>query len=145
MDISFSSPAAIGPGALVVGVLDGGVLTEAAERADKATGGAIKRALSFGRFKGQSGQSLDIVAPAGVKASRIVLAGLGKPENFDGAAAERLAATALGRLLASGEETVTLAIDAPKKGKVDAAGLAAHLALGATLRSYRFEIGRAHV
>lgn len=139
MDISFSTPGAIGPGALVVGVLDGGVLTEAAERADKAAGGAIKRALSVSRFKGQGGQSLDIVAPAGVKASRIVLAGLGKPENFDGAAAERLAATTLGRLLASGEETVTLAIDAPKKGKVGAADVASHLALGAMLRSYRFD------
>jgi leucyl aminopeptidase len=74
-----------------------------------------------------------------VKASRIVLAGLGKPEAFDAAAAERLAATILGRLLGSGEETLTFAIDAPKKGKVAGADLAAHLALGAMLRSYRFD------
>ena len=139
MDISFSAPAAIGSGALVVGVQDGGVLSEAAERADKATKGAIRRALSFSRFRGQGGQSLDLVAPAGVKASRIVLAGLGKPENFDAAAAERLAATTVGRLLGSGEEAITFAINAPKKAKIAGADLAAHLALGAMLRSYRFD------
>jgi leucyl aminopeptidase len=139
LDVSFSAPGAIGPGTLVVGIEDGGVLSETAGRADKASGGAIKRALSFSRFKGQAAQSLDIVAPAGVKASRIVVAGLGKAEAFDGAAAERLAATILGRLLVSGEQTLTFAIDAPKKGKIGGADLAAHLALGATLRSYRFD------
>ena len=139
MDISFAAPGAIGPGTLVVGIQDGGVLSETAERADKAAHGAIKRALSFSRFKGQGGQSLDIVAPAGVKASRIMLAVLGKANSFDEAAAERLAATVLGRLLASGEQTLTFAIEPAKKGKVSAADLAAHLALGATLRSYRFD------
>jgi len=139
LDIGFSTPGAIGPGALVVGIQDGGVLSETAERADKASGGAIKRALSFSRFNGQAGQTLDIVAPAGVKASRFILAGLGKADGFDAAAAERLAATVLGRLLLSGEQTLTFAIDPPKKGKIGGSDLAAHLALGATLRSYRFD------
>jgi len=74
-----------------------------------------------------------------VKASRIVLAGLGKTEVFDAAAAERLAATVLGRLLVGGEETLTFAIDLPKRSKLREPELAAHLALGATLRSYRFD------
>jgi hypothetical protein len=52
LDIGFSAPGAIGSGALIVGVQDGGVLSETAERADKATKGAIRRALSFSRFKG---------------------------------------------------------------------------------------------
>ena len=139
MEISFTAPGAIGPGALVVGILDGGVLTEAAERVDKATGGAVKRALSVSRFRGQSGHSLELLVPAGVKASRIVLAGLGKPDTFNEAAAERLAATILGRLLVGGEETITFAIDRPKKAKIAEANLACHLALGAYLRSYRFD------
>jgi leucyl aminopeptidase len=139
MDISFVAPGAIGPGALVVGILDGGALTETAARADKATEGALKRALSVSRFKGQAGHSLELLAPAGVKASRIVLAGLGKAEAFDAAAAERLAATVMGRLLPGGEKRLTFAIDAPKKAKIGRAELAAHLALGAQLRSYRFD------
>jgi leucyl aminopeptidase len=68
LDISFSTPGAIGPGALVVGVQEGGVLSEAAARADKAAEGAVKRALSVSRFKGQGGQILELVAPSGVKA-----------------------------------------------------------------------------
>jgi len=129
----------IGPGTLVVGILDGGALTGAASSADKATGGAVKRALAASRFKGQPGQSLELLAPAGVAASRIVLAGLGKGEGFDTAAAERLSAGVLGRLLTGGEETLTFAIERPKRAKLGEAELAAHLAFGALLRSYRFD------
>ena len=125
MDISFTSRGNIGPGALVVGILDGGGLTAAAASADEATGGAVKRALGVSRFRGQAGQSLELLAPAGVKASRIVLAGLGKSESFNAPAAERLAATVLGRLLAGGEETLTFAIDLPKRSKLREAELAA--------------------
>jgi leucyl aminopeptidase len=139
MEISFAAPGAIGPGALVVGVLDGGTLTETAAHADEATNGAIKRALGVSRFKGQAGQSLELLAPAGVKASRIVLAGLGKPDGFDEAAAERLGATVIARLMATGEESLTFAIDRPKKAKIEEGALAAHLAFGAFLRSYRFD------
>ena len=139
MEISFAAPGAIGPGALVVGIFEGGALSQAAIRADEATGGALKRALGVSRFKGQAGHSLELLAPAGVKASRIVLAGLGKPDAFNTAGAERLAATVLGRLLVGGEETLTFAIDRPSKAKIEEADLAAHLALGALLRSYRFD------
>ncbi len=143
MNISFAASSAalgaIGPLALVVGIGEGGVLTEAAVRVDEATGGQVKRALASTRFKGQAGHSLELLAPAGLKASRIILAGLGKAENFDGAAAERLSATVLGRLFTSGEETLSFAIDRPAKAKIGEAEMAAHLALGAKLRSYRFD------
>jgi len=55
-----------------------------------------------------------------------VLAGLGKTEVFDAAAAERLAATVLGRLLVGGEETLTFALDLPKRSKLREPELAAH-------------------
>ena len=74
MEFAFVRPGAIAPGALVVGVLEGGVLTEAAAAADSATDGAVKRAVAVSRFKGQAGHSLELLAPAGVKASRIILA-----------------------------------------------------------------------
>src|SRR5262245_22230054 len=139
MQISFSTAAATDSGALVVGVGDGGVLSKEAERLDQATNGALKRALNSGRFKGQGGQSIEVLAPAGVPWSRIILAGLGKGEKFDGAAVERLAANIAGRLLASGEETLTFALEAPKRAKVGEPELSTHLALGAQLRSYRFD------
>src|SRR6185295_9336957 len=139
MQISFASGAAAGSGACVVGVSEGGVLSKEAARLDDATSGALKRALASGRFKGQAGQSIEVLAPAGVSWSRIILSGLGKGEKFDATAAERLAAAAVGRLLASGEETLTFAVDLPKRAKLAEPDLAAHLALGAQLRSYRFD------
>ena len=71
MRISFSSPSLPKSGALVVGVKDGKDLTPSAREIDKQTGGAIKRALSSGRFTGAKGQSLEILAPAGIGNSRI--------------------------------------------------------------------------
>jgi leucyl aminopeptidase len=139
MQISFASPGAIGGGALVVGVLDGGELAPVAVMADEAAGGALKRAIAVSRFKAKAGSSIEVIAPAGVKASRIVLAGLGKGEAFDAAAAEKLAAAVVGRLIASGEETLTFSVDLPKRAKLAEPELAAHLAFGAQLRSYRFD------
>ena len=46
-------------------------LSAAAERWDKATGGAVKRAVGASRFKGGKGQLLNIAAPAGVTATRV--------------------------------------------------------------------------
>jgi leucyl aminopeptidase len=139
MQISFVQAGSIGAGSHVVGVLEGGALAPSAIKANEATGGALERAVKAARFKGQAGKLLDVVAPAGVEASRIVLAGIGKGETFDSGAAERLAAAVIGKLLASGDETITFAVDVPKKSKLSEGELAAHLALGATLRSYRFD------
>ncbi len=142
MQVSFVTPGQTGSGALVVGVLDGGAMTPTAAKADKETGGALKRAMGASRFRGKRAQVLELLAPHGTKASRIILAGLGKAEAFDSNAVERVAAAVIGRLLASGEKKVTFAIDVPKRAKVSAPALAAHLAFGASLTSYRFDIYR---
>jgi leucyl aminopeptidase len=142
MQIGFAAPQPIGEGALVVGVYEGGELAPMAQNADAAVSGALKRAVEVGRFKGKSGDLLDVIAPAGVAASRIVLAGLGKAKDYGAAAAEKLAAKVLGKLLTSGERSIAFAIDPPKRVKTNDAELAAHLAFGAFLRSYRFDAYR---
>jgi leucyl aminopeptidase len=142
MQISFVAPGAVGAGALVVGVFDGGELAPAAAATDALVSGALKRAVEVSRFKGKPGGMVEVIAPAGVTATRIILAGLGKGQDFDAGAVEKLAAGVLGRLIASGEETISFAIDLPKRAKLDDAELAAHLAFGAYLRSYRFDAYR---
>ena len=112
MKIKFSAPSLPRTGPLGVGVLSGGKLLATAERVDKATDGAIGRAMRASRFNGEKGQSLTVIAPSGVGASRIILLGLGEaipgmiasvssvtgwsPLYGDGKAAERIAAS-LGR------------------------------------------------
>ena len=142
MQIRFQTPTLEGPGAVAVGISDGNILTGPADRADKLSGGAIRRALSVSRFSGKAGQILELVSPTGLKASRLLLAGLGKPEKFDAPAAERLAAGIVGRLFTSGEKTITFVIESPKQARIAGAALAARLAMGARLRSYTFNAYR---
>ena len=142
MQLSFAAPHPVDSGAWIVGALEGSVLTAAAQKADKAVGGALSRALKLSRFTGKSGQVLEILAPAGCKASRVVLAGLGKAAEFDATKAENLAASMNGRLSGAGETAATYEIDVPKGAKLKPGALAAHLALGARLRSYAFNLYR---
>jgi leucyl aminopeptidase len=138
MQLSFAAPSEVRSGAWVVGALEGAVLTAAAQKADNAAGGALSRGLKVSKFTGKSGQVLEILAPSGLGVSRILLAGLGKGEKFDGAAAENLSAAINGRLNGAGEKAATYEIDLPKGSKLKPGELAAHLALGARLKSYAF-------
>ncbi|MEA4837175.1 MAG: M17 family peptidase N-terminal domain-containing protein, partial [Rhodospirillaceae bacterium] len=111
MKISFVKPALPSAGALVVGVYDGAVLSPSAKKADDESGGAILRAIAASRFTGEKDQSLSILAPAGLKAARLVLLGLGRPDRFDVRAAQDLGGRAVAQLLTSGLEEATIAID----------------------------------
>ena len=91
-------------------------------------------AAAASRFTGRTkGQILDILAPAGVDAARLVLVGAGKPEAFDALGVEHAAASAYAAVKASG--LTTLRIELPDTG----AELAARAALGVRLASYRFD------
>ncbi|MGH6685021.1 MAG: M17 family peptidase N-terminal domain-containing protein, partial [Pseudolabrys sp.] len=136
MQLSFAAPHAIDSGAWIVGAFEGGTLSAAAQKADKAAGGALSRGLKVSKFTGKAGQVLEVLAPAGLPVSRIILAGLGKA--FDASAAENLGAAINGRLNGAGETAVTYEIDVPKGSKLKAGELAAHIALGARLKSYSF-------
>ncbi|HEY4115224.1 MAG TPA: leucyl aminopeptidase [Rhizomicrobium sp.] len=137
MQITFAAPSLKGAGALAVAVQEGSLSGFAAEL-DKMAGGALSRAMESNRFKAKAGQVLELLAPSGVAASRILLLGLGGPDIFDGRAVEKAAASAVRRLLTSGEQSLTLVIPPPKRSKLKPADIAAHAALAAQLRSYAF-------
>jgi len=94
--------------------------------------GAIAQAVSASRFTGAKGQTLDILAPQGVDAARLVLVGAGKRDAFDAISAEHAAAAAYNAVKASGLEALRV------EGAIGA-DLAAHAALGVRLASYRFD------
>ena len=133
MKITFSEPVLPKSGAIVLGVGQGKKLGPVAKEVDKASGGAISRALGVSSFNGKAKQMLEIVAPAGVPYSRILLAGtgdkLGEREQSD------LGGRILAQLNRSGEKATTVAVDF---GGRDQAGVAAEIAFGALLRNYRF-------
>src|SRR3954452_6689004 len=135
MQIGFAAPAADPKGSLAV---IGGEreFSPAAKALDERVGGALRRAAEASRFKGKPGQVVELLAPSGIQAPRILLVGTGPADKFDGPAAEELAAAAVARLLTSGEKNLLFRIDLPKGAKLKPQHLAAHLALGAQLRGY---------
>jgi leucyl aminopeptidase len=138
MQLSFVVPGPIGTGTLVVGSLEDTKFLPAAKRVDQAIGGALTRALAFSRFSGKRDQMLEILAPAGARASRIVLIGLGKAGDVTGDRIETTAASVIGRLRSVGETEVTFDIDLPKGVKLKPGQTAAHLAMGVKLKTYAF-------
>jgi len=103
-------------------------------RLDKSTNGALSRAIKESRFEGKKAQTLDVVAPAGMKLSRIVLAGIGKTmgETDQQALGGRL----LAHLNRIGAKTAAIVVEG---GARDLVSAAANIAYGARLRSYRFD------
>ena len=134
MKLSFSEPGLPKTGTVIVCVGDGSKLSASARQLDKATGGAVSRAIKESRFTGKKAQFLDIMAPSGVAFGRIVLAGIGKDldENDQQALGGRLYA----RLNQAGIKAAHLAVESTGR---DLAGAAANIAYGALLRSYRFD------
>ena len=140
MKISFAEPDQPHSGAVVVGVWDEGVLTPAAKRLDEATGGAIMRALSAARrFDGKRDELLPIVGPANLPVSRILLAGLGKPDLANARLFQQLGGNLITYLNTAGETEATVAIDVGEDGPISQTEAAAQLAFGAQLRAYRFD------
>ncbi|HEY2756784.1 MAG TPA: M17 family peptidase N-terminal domain-containing protein, partial [Pseudolabrys sp.] len=140
MKISFAEPDLPRSGAVVVGVWEGKVLTPAARRLDEAAGSAITRALAAAsRFSGKKDELLPIVGPPDLSVSRIVLAGLGKPESADSRSLQQLGGNLVAHLNGAGEQEATLMIDAAEGASIGPTEAAAELAFGAQLRSYRFD------
>src|SRR5580704_1808161 len=116
MQISFVASADVTAkdgGAWVVAAAESAALLPAAVRLDKASGGALTRALKFSRFTGKPGQFLEVLAPSGMKASRLLLVGLGKPESVDEKGLETVGAQIVGRLFTAGESAGNIEIDVP--------------------------------
>ncbi|MFZ5608699.1 MAG: leucyl aminopeptidase [Pseudomonadota bacterium] len=139
MHIVFSALSLPKSGALVVLASAGGKLGPSGLAADKASGGALARALKSSRFKGEGGEVLEVLAPPMGRVSRVLIAGIGKPAEAAVHDFECLGGTVVARLLTSGEKTVAIAIDRFEGLAVRAAEAAAHAAIGARLRSYRFD------
>jgi leucyl aminopeptidase len=101
-------------------------------------GGAIGRAIGASRFTGAKQQTLTILGQAdGV--TRLMLLGIGKAGELDARTAEGLGGQVVAEANGSGQKAATVVVDAVKGTKLSAGEIAAHIALGARLRNYRFD------
>jgi leucyl aminopeptidase len=123
-------------GILVVFCDDTLKLGAATRKALGAAADLVKRAAATNQFKGKSGSTLDILAPAGLKASRLIVVGAGKLAALKDNDFLKLGGVAAGKLRA-GNDAVTIIAELPDGAmKPDQA---AAVASGVRLRAYKFD------
>ncbi len=104
---------------------------------DKAAGGALARACASGDFKGRRDETT-LVYPAGGKAQRILLVGMGKPADVTRNALRRAAAVAAKRARGLGAKQFAFTITAEARNKVSARDLGQVVAEGAAQGGWGF-------
>lgn len=139
MKIAFANPGLPTTGIVCVGVMAGRKLTESTKSLDKTLKGAVSRAVKVGRFEGKRGQSVSIPAPAGSKLDVVLVVGLGEAKSLDALALQDMGGRIYASTRAAGSTAVSVCLDAPRGCKLGAGDMAAEMALGARLRSYRFD------
>ncbi|NGM48186.1 leucyl aminopeptidase [Caulobacter sp. 602-2] len=118
--------------ALAVLAYEAAALSPEAKAVNDAAGGAIARAAAGGRFIGAKGQVLDIVAPAGLDAARVVVIGVDGSGVVEPETVEIAAAHAYNAVKTSGVTELLLKLGGD-------AETAARVAFGAKLAAYRFD------
>ncbi len=119
--------------AVAVLAFEKGKLAGAAAGLDKTTGGVLTRAIAGGRFTGATGQNLDIVAPNGIDAARVLIVGAGAADKLTERALQTAGAQAYQAVKLSGADTLVLRLPGI------APAVAVHAGFGATLAAYRFD------
>jgi len=105
----------------------------------KTLGGAselVKRAAAAAAFKGKSGAALDILAPEGLKAERLIVIGTGKASSLKGNDFLKFGGMAASKLKAG---AASMAIIAELAGGAMSTEQAVAVASGLRLRTYKFD------
>ncbi|MDA0786775.1 MAG: leucyl aminopeptidase [Proteobacteria bacterium] len=138
MKISFAEPKLPTSGLLVFLIDADGRLGTSAKAVDKATQGALSRALKAASFAGKKGESLSVLAPQGREQATILLVGAGDAKDVDALRAQEIGAQIY--KAAGAVSTNAATIIAEMTGtKLQAGELAASIAIGARLRSYKYD------
>ncbi|MFC3713707.1 leucyl aminopeptidase [Sphingoaurantiacus capsulatus] len=140
MRVTFGQPANPQTSALAVFAHKDLVLSRGAQARDDA--GRLARASQAARFDGDIAAITELLAPANVEATRLLLVGLGVAGKADRGSFERVGGALVARLLLSGETTLVVDMDGVDDIAISRGEAAARLAYGALLRAYRFDTYR---
>ena len=135
-ELGFTSFSAPSKGVLILLCEEGLKLGPAARKALAPAGDLLQRAATADRFTGKSGSALNLVAPAGIKASRLIVLGIGKAGKLKAQDFVKLGGAAMGRVPSSAGEATIVAETASGALKPDQA---ADVAFGVQLRAYQFD------
>jgi leucyl aminopeptidase len=131
--VGFGPIAAPGGGVLVVFADDNLRFGPRTRSVLGSTADLVSRAAKADKFTGKNGSALDIVAPAGLKAARLVVIGTGKAADRKAQDLAKLGGIAVGKIPAAATEATVLLELADGPLKPDAA---AAVALGAAQRGH---------
>ena len=136
LKLSFSKLAAPSGGIVVV-LVDSDLTTGPVSTAFlNGAGDLIRRAAEVDGFKGKANAALDIVVPAGLSASRLILVGLGKADDIAKMDWVKFGGVILSKLPSS-TSAATVILETPA-GSIDP-NKAADVAMGMRLRNYTFD------
>jgi leucyl aminopeptidase len=103
---------------IAVGVFEEGKLGTEASALDKATGGRIKGVVERGDFSGRAGETL-LLSEAGLKATRVVLVGLGAERSYNRKGWRRACTAALTTAGRTRIRSVALGLERPAAKELD--------------------------
>ena len=139
MKVKFAALSLPKSGVLVMLAGEGGKLSPTGAAADKASGGQISLAIKAANFEAKKDQTLDLIAPGGLKLDRIILAGIGDVAKWQAREAELLGGVIAGALQGAKVKEAVILADLPAGTALDAGEAAAMIASGAQLRVYNFD------
>jgi len=138
MQIDFAARTLPDTGVLVVLALAEGQLSPSARALDERAGGLVARAVEQAGARLKRGSVIDLAYPAGLGLERLLVLGLGKPDEAKPVDLEAAGGSLALKLRELGVVRASVAVDTLEGLALDAPGLAVALATGARLRSYRF-------
>jgi leucyl aminopeptidase len=103
---------------------------------DSHTQGALSRVLDSGDFKGERDETITLYPPKGPK--RVILVGLGKPEDITRGSVRRAAAVAARKTMAAGAESLAFYIASEARGGVGPMAVGQAATEGAAQGSWQF-------
>ena len=134
--LGFAAFALPSRGVLVVFCDDGLLLGPTTRRLLRTAADMVRKAAAAERFKGKLGTTLDIVLPAELEATRLIVAGCGHARELKAPDYLRLGGIAMGKVPAAAGELTILAELPSGAMKPEQA---ADVALGTRLRAYSFD------
>ena len=105
---------------------------------DQRAAGAIVKGAEAAHYKGKKKSTLELLAPARIGVSRLVLLGTGKTGELEENDWVNLGGTAAGAISVRKGKSASIIAEAPGSGSLRPDAIAALLAFGATLRHYEF-------
>jgi leucyl aminopeptidase len=134
--LGFAAFALPSRGVLVVFCDDGLLLGPTTRRLLRTAADMVRKAAAAERFKGKLGTTLDIVLPAELEATRLIVVGCGRARELKAPDYLRLGGIAMGKVPAAAGELTILAELPSGAMKPEQA---ADVALGTRLRAYSFD------